>query len=54
MADLIAIGYPDETAAEPDAVGAMRKFGGTVLKTSLSRQDEQELQEARHGQHATV
>jgi uncharacterized membrane protein len=39
----------------PDkAVEAMSKFGGTVLKTSLSKQDEQELQEALHGQHATV
>ena len=31
----------------PDkAVEAMSKFGGTVLKTSLSKEDEQELQEA--------
>jgi uncharacterized membrane protein len=34
----------------PDkAVEAMSKFGGTVLKTSLSKQDEQDLQEALHG-----
>jgi uncharacterized membrane protein len=34
----------------PDkAVDAMSKYGGTVLKTSLSKQDEQELQEALHG-----
>ncbi len=34
----------------PDkAVEAMSKFGGTVLKTSLSKADEQELQEALHG-----
>ena len=34
----------------PDkAVEAMSKFGGTVLKTSLSRQGEQELQDALHG-----
>ena len=34
----------------PDkAVEAMSKFGGTVLKTSLSKEDEQELQEALHG-----
>jgi uncharacterized membrane protein len=34
----------------PDkAVEAMSKYGGTVLKTSLSKQDEQELQEALHG-----
>jgi uncharacterized membrane protein len=34
----------------PDkAVEAMSKFGGTVLKTSLSKDDEKELQEALHG-----
>jgi len=34
----------------PDkAVEAMSKYGGTVLKTSLSKQDEQELQQALHG-----
>jgi uncharacterized membrane protein len=34
----------------PDkAVDAMSKFGGTVLKTSLSKEDEKELQEALHG-----
>jgi uncharacterized membrane protein len=34
----------------PDkAVEAMSKYGGTVLKTSLSKKDEQELQEALHG-----
>jgi len=34
----------------PDkAVEAMSKFGGTVLKTSLSKEGEKELQEALHG-----
>ena len=34
----------------PDkAVEAMSKFGGTVLKTSLSKDDEKELQDALHG-----
>ena len=34
----------------PDkAVEAMSKYGGTVLKTSLSKDGEQELQEALHG-----
>jgi uncharacterized membrane protein len=34
----------------PDkAVEAMSGYGGTVLKTSLSKQDERELQEALHG-----
>jgi uncharacterized membrane protein len=37
----------------PDkAVEAMSKFGGTVLKTSLSKEDENELQEALHGRQA--
>src|SRR6516225_7993569 len=31
------------------AVEAMSKYGGTVLKTSLSKEDEKELQEALHG-----
>ncbi|HEY7260023.1 MAG TPA: DUF1269 domain-containing protein [Trebonia sp.] len=35
----------------PDkAVEAMSKFGGTVLKTSLSKEGERELQEALHGE----
>jgi uncharacterized membrane protein len=34
----------------PDkAVESLRKFGGTVLKSSLSKEGEQELQEALHG-----
>jgi len=34
----------------PDkAIEAMSRFGGTVLKTSLSKEGEQELQEALHG-----
>ena len=34
----------------PDkAIDAMSRYGGTVLKTSLSKQDEKELQEALHG-----
>jgi uncharacterized membrane protein len=34
----------------PDkAVEAMSQYGGTVLKTSLSKQDERELQDALHG-----
>jgi len=34
----------------PDkAIAAMSKYGGTVLKTSLSEKDEKELQEALHG-----
>jgi uncharacterized membrane protein len=34
----------------PDkAIEAMSKYGGTVLKTSLSKDAEAELQEALHG-----
>ncbi|MGC1286491.1 MAG: DUF1269 domain-containing protein [Streptosporangiaceae bacterium] len=37
----------------PDkAVDAMSKYGGTVLKTSLSKEGEQELQQALHGRAA--
>jgi uncharacterized membrane protein len=39
----------------PDkAVDAMSKYGGTVLKTSLSKQDEADLQEALHGGPASA
>ena len=39
----------------PDkAVEAMSKFGGTVIKTSLSKEGEQELQEALHGGAASA
>ena len=69
MADLIAIGYPDETTAlaamdegtsalflvvekvTPDkAVEGLRQYGGTVLKSSLSKETEAELQDALHGE----
>jgi uncharacterized membrane protein len=37
----------------PDkAVEALSRFGGTVLKSSLSKEAEAELQEALHGQAA--
>jgi uncharacterized membrane protein len=37
----------------PDkAVEAMSRYGGTVLKTSLSKETEQQLQDALHGQSA--
>ena len=42
-----------EKATPDKALEAMSKFGGTVLKTSLSKQDEQELQDALHGETAT-
>jgi uncharacterized membrane protein len=39
----------------PDkAVDAMSKFGGTVLKTSLSKRGEKDLQEALHGNAAAA
>ncbi len=37
----------------PDkAIEAMSKFGGTVLKTSLSKEGEKDLQDALHGSGA--
>jgi uncharacterized membrane protein len=97
MADLIAIGYPDETTAhaaadearrlaaeliiQPDAIAVISRdkdgsyhvttshhpmtkgaswglfwgfLFGKVLKTSLSKDDEKELQDALHGDQATV
>ena len=39
----------------PDkAVEALAKYGGTVLKTSLSKEGEQELQDALHGGGASA
>ena len=39
----------------PDkAVEAMSKYGGTVLKTSLSKDDEKELQDALHADEAST
>jgi uncharacterized membrane protein len=39
----------------PDkAVEAMSKYGGTVLKTSLSKEDEKELQDALHGDEGSA
>ena len=38
----------------PDkATEAMSQYGGTVLKTSLSKEDEKNLQEALHGENAS-
>ena len=50
LAALIAVDAPPISwYATAPAVEAMSKFGGTVLKTSLSKEGEQELQEALHG-----
>jgi uncharacterized membrane protein len=39
----------------PDkAVEALSRFGGTVLKSSLSKESEKQLQEALHGQEGTA
>jgi uncharacterized membrane protein len=38
-----------ESVTPDKAVDALRRFGGTVLKSSLSKQSEQNLQEALHG-----
>jgi uncharacterized membrane protein len=39
-----------EKATPDKAIAAMSKFGGTVLKSSLSEDAEHELQDALHGQ----
>jgi uncharacterized membrane protein len=50
MADLIAIGYPVVEKVTPDkAVEGLRQYGGTVLKSSLSKEAEAELQDALAG-----
>ena len=57
MSDLIVIGYPDEETAEkvwdevtPDKfIEALKPYGGTVLKTSLPHDAEQQLMKALHG-----
>jgi uncharacterized membrane protein len=38
-----------EKATPDKALEAMSKYGGTVLKTSLSKEGERQLQEALHG-----
>jgi uncharacterized membrane protein len=38
-----------ESVTPDKAVEALSKFGGTVLKSSLSKETEEELQEALHG-----
>jgi uncharacterized membrane protein len=38
-----------EKATPDKAVEALSKYGGTVLKTSLSKDDEKEFQDALHG-----
>jgi uncharacterized membrane protein len=38
-----------EQATPDKAIEGLSKFGGTVLKSSLSRKEEAELQEALHG-----
>jgi uncharacterized membrane protein len=43
-----------EQATPDKAAAAMSKYGGTILKTSLSKDDEKELQEALHGDQATA
>jgi len=43
-----------EKVSADKAVEAMSKYGGTVLKTSLSKDDEKALQEALHGGQAAA
>src|SRR5436190_1656390 len=43
-----------EKVTPEEAVERLAPFGGTVLKSSLSKEAEQELQEALHGESAGV
>ncbi|HZM84039.1 MAG TPA: DUF1269 domain-containing protein [Candidatus Limnocylindrales bacterium] len=43
-----------EKATPDKAVDALRPFGGTVLKSSLSKDAERELQKALHGEPVAV
>jgi uncharacterized membrane protein len=43
-----------EHATTDKALEAMSQYGGTVLKTSLSKEDEAELQQALHGTTAAT
>lgn len=43
-----------ERATPDKAISALRPYGGTVLKSSLSREAEAELQEALHGDTSPV
>jgi uncharacterized membrane protein len=43
-----------EKATPDKAIAAMSKYGGTVLKTSLSEEDTARLQAALHGEPVTV
>jgi len=43
-----------EKVTTDKAVEAMSKYGGTVLKTSLSKETEEQLQSALHGDEATA
>jgi uncharacterized membrane protein len=43
-----------ERATPDKAVDALSRFGGTVLKSSLSKEAEAELQEALHGNESTA
>ena len=43
-----------EKATPDKALDAMSKYGGTVLKTSLTKEGERELQDALHGNAAAA
>jgi uncharacterized membrane protein len=43
-----------EKATPDKAVEALSRFGGTVLKSSLSKEAEAQLQEALHGNQPTA
>jgi uncharacterized membrane protein len=43
-----------EKATPDKAIDALGKYGGTVLKSSLSKADEEQLQKELHAQHAAA
>jgi len=43
-----------EKSTPDKAVDALKQYGGTVLKSSLSKEDEAELQDALHGVEKTA
>jgi uncharacterized membrane protein len=66
MSDLIVVGYRDEKAAQDvweelvklatydKFVEALRPYGGTILRTSLSHEAEQQLMKILHGEDPKV
>jgi hypothetical protein len=54
MADLVAIGYPDETTAMAAADEAHRLAKDLIIQPDAIAEDEKELQDALHGGQAAA